>query len=272
MPDFRVISLHGAPRSGTSWLGKIFDSHPAVAYRYQPLFSYRFKDAIDARSSRAEVESFLADLYAVDDDDFILQRHQRDRGAHPDGLTKLPHPDVLVMKEVRYHHVIETLLRHVPGIKIVGIVRHPCGAINSWLKTPREFNPQWDAASEWQSAPSKNLQRPEEYYGFDKWKELTRLFLRLAREYPQSFYLVRYERLVSNPCAETARMFDFCHLDFHPQVRQFLTSSQSLEVEDPDSVFRTADVADRWKQELDPAIRDTILCELSGTDLAEFTD
>jgi Sulfotransferase family len=30
------ILILGAPRSGTSWLGKIFDSHPAVIYRHEP--------------------------------------------------------------------------------------------------------------------------------------------------------------------------------------------------------------------------------------------
>ncbi len=31
-----MILLLGAPRSGTSWLGKIFDSHPDVLYRHEP--------------------------------------------------------------------------------------------------------------------------------------------------------------------------------------------------------------------------------------------
>jgi Sulfotransferase family len=32
----RVVLLLGAPRSGTTWLGKIFDSHPGVIYRHEP--------------------------------------------------------------------------------------------------------------------------------------------------------------------------------------------------------------------------------------------
>ena len=31
-----VVLLIGAPRSGTTWLGKIFDSHPRVVYRHEP--------------------------------------------------------------------------------------------------------------------------------------------------------------------------------------------------------------------------------------------
>src|SRR5690348_15459254 len=32
----KLVLLLGMPRSGTSWLGKIFDSHPAVIYRHEP--------------------------------------------------------------------------------------------------------------------------------------------------------------------------------------------------------------------------------------------
>jgi Sulfotransferase family len=31
-----LILVLGAPRSGTTWLGKIFDSHPDVLYRHEP--------------------------------------------------------------------------------------------------------------------------------------------------------------------------------------------------------------------------------------------
>lgn len=32
----KVVLVLGAPRSGTSWIGKIFDSHPDVIYRHEP--------------------------------------------------------------------------------------------------------------------------------------------------------------------------------------------------------------------------------------------
>lgn len=35
-PASRLVLLLGAPRSGTTWLGKIFDSHPDVLYRHEP--------------------------------------------------------------------------------------------------------------------------------------------------------------------------------------------------------------------------------------------
>ena len=32
----RVTLVFGLPRSGTTWLGKIFDSHPMTLYRHEP--------------------------------------------------------------------------------------------------------------------------------------------------------------------------------------------------------------------------------------------
>ncbi|MBK7357392.1 sulfotransferase [Propionivibrio sp.] len=270
MLPFRIVSIHGAPRSGTSWLGQIFNSHPDVAFRFQPLFSYRFKGAINPESSKAETERFFHELYAVDSDEFILQTKQRSRGVHPTGMIKLPRPSHLVMKEVRYHYVIETLLSQIEGIKIIGIVRNPCGAINSWLKTPREFNPAWDMWSEWRVAQSKNQGRLEEFFGFDKWMELASLFLYLSQESPEAFHLVRYEDLVSSPLSVTERLFSFCGLELPCQTASFLASSQTTEVDDPDTVFRTPDVAERWENELSPDIRDAILCEIRGTELEVF--
>lgn len=270
MLPFRFVSIHGAPRSGTSWLGQIFNSHPEVAYRFQPLFSYRFKGAIKPESSKEDIEHFLQSLYAEESDEFILQTRQKDRGVHPVGLVKLPRASWLVMKEVRYHYVIETLLRQLPGMKVIGIVRHPCGVINSWLKTPREFKPEWDMLTEWRQAPSKNQGRSEEFYGFEKWRELATLFLDLSRRYPESFHLVRYEDLVRFPLEITERMFGFCGMELSLPTTAFLTASQAAEVEDPDTVFRSPDVAERWEIQLCSEIRETILREVEGTELKVF--
>jgi hypothetical protein len=32
----RIMGIFGTGRSGSSWLGSIIDSHPQVAYRFEP--------------------------------------------------------------------------------------------------------------------------------------------------------------------------------------------------------------------------------------------
>ncbi|WP_405234335.1 sulfotransferase family protein [Lentisalinibacter salinarum] len=50
----RLILLFGLPRSGTTWLGKIFDSHPRTLYRHEP-------DSVDRLDLPLLIESLPAD-------------------------------------------------------------------------------------------------------------------------------------------------------------------------------------------------------------------
>jgi hypothetical protein len=267
----RVVSIHGTPRSGTSWLGKIFDSHSDVAYRFQPLFSYRFKNRITLDASADDINRFLQELYEVRDDDFILGKWRKD--IEPDDVAeikKCPSPSHLVIKEVRYHHLIKKFLATIDNLKVVGIVRNPCAVINSWLQAPKEFDKKWDPMSEWRFAPSKNLGKIEEYNGYEKWKELTTLFLEFQQTYPDCFYLVEYEQLVANPIQTIKSVFSFVNLEMEQQVMGFIHASQSQHVEDAYAVYKSPAVKDRWRGELDTRIVDEITKDLSGTPLERF--
>ena len=132
----KIVSIHGVPRSGTTWLGHIFNSHQNVAFRYQPLFAYRFRDRIDLNSSRKEVYSFLDDLYHCLDDAFILNKPEMASKIHPK-FKKVENPSFLVMKMVRFHYMIKKFLDTIDDVKVIGIVRNPLAVINSWLSSPR---------------------------------------------------------------------------------------------------------------------------------------
>lgn len=62
------ILLCGMPRSGTTWIGKIFDSHPATLYRHEPTSGGHlneipmFPDVKDVEMYRAVVADFVARL------------------------------------------------------------------------------------------------------------------------------------------------------------------------------------------------------------------
>lgn len=262
----KVISVHGVPRSGTSWLGQIFNSHPEVAYRFQPLFSYRFKDHISLQSTAADIRAFLDDLACATDDDFIM------RGLAPDELhfQKWANPTHLVMKMVRYHHLIENLLDAVDELKVIGIVRNPCAVINSWLQAPREFDSGWDPLEEWRYAVRKNANRPEEYNGYEKWKEVALEFLDFQERYSRRFYLIQYETLVENPVMEVRTLLDFAGLSSHRQVSDFLAFSRSRSNPHPYSVTKAPSVRDRWRTELDKQISHAIEDDLAGTVLERF--
>ena len=67
------VAIFGVPRSGTSWVGQLFNSSPHTAYRYQPIFSYSFEESIDAESSEDDIAAFHQSLFETNDD-FVLQK------------------------------------------------------------------------------------------------------------------------------------------------------------------------------------------------------
>ena len=260
------VMINGAPRSGTSWLGQIFNSSPVTSYRFQPLFSYAFKDHLTLNSTKSEITKFFNEV-SVTDDDFILQTDQLRRKIHSEFQKDVP--THTVMKHVRYHYLLKHILEISDDIKVIGIIRHPCGVINSWLKTPREFNPEWDI-SEWKHGSMKNKNQPGEYYGFEKWKETNSLFLKLHNQYPERFKIIQYDDLVKDRITTTQTIFDFVDLEMTNQTFDFLTKSQEKEIDDPDTAFRLSDVSERWKYELDTYIVNEIHNDLIGSEL-EFT-
>lgn len=251
----QVVAIFGAPRSGTTWLGQIFNSSPHAAYRFQPLFSYRFKGRLRPDSTNVEIVQFYDDLLLTKDD-FVLQTKNisGNKGLYFD-KAEITH---LVWKEVRYHFVIEQLIRK-SSIKIIGIVRHPCAVINSWLNAPKEFDTSWNPLDEWRFAQRKNMGLMEEYNGFEKWKELAFLYLRLSKEYPHQFKIVVYERLNDQPHEMVRKLFDFVGLRIGDQTTEFIDASRSTESADPYGVFRVGKRNESWRVQLQPVIQDAIL-------------
>jgi hypothetical protein len=179
-------------------------------------------------------------------------------------------PTHIVFKETRYLHVIENILTQCSDVKIVGIVRNPLAVLASWLSAPREFKPEWDIHNEWRKAQSKNQNRPEEYYGFDKWEEIADAFLLFKSQFPKQFLLVSYDELNRAPLETTKKLFDFCGLDICDEVQKFLIDSKSRHDPDPYSVYR-ANASDKlWQNTLPNKIAKQIMLKLQNTPLDIF--
>ena len=263
-----VIVIAGVPRSGTSWLGQLIDSSLDVAYRFQPIFSYAFKDAVNMDSDREDYERFFKGIYESTDD-FLLQTDKREAGLYPT-FEKKDNPEYLAFKTCRYQYLLSKMLQYFENLKVLGIVRHPCGAINSWLKNAKEFPKEADPRKEWRFGTCRNKGRPEEFFGFYKWKEVAHLYLDLQEKYPNQMYIVDYEELVDNPIVVSQSIFDFVGLEFTEQTESFLKASHSVHKESPYAVFKDKSVRDRWKSELDPYIVNEITRDIEGTRLARF--
>ena len=264
----QIIMIVGMPRSGTSWLSQILDSCPQVCFRLSPLFSYAFKNAVNENSSKEAYENVFRGAYAAHDE-FMGQTRNRELGHYPVFKIKDSAPEFLVIKMTRFHNLISTILRYFENLRIAAIVRHPCGAINSWLATPKEFPQEADPMKEWRTGACRKT-GPEEFWGFEDWKKVTRLHLSLAAEYPDRFTIVQYEDLVTNPVGKTRQLFSFLELPYTPQTEAFLIESQSRHDEDTHATYKDPGVKDQWKTRLHPQIQAEILKETQHTDLEQF--
>ncbi len=264
----KIIWLNGMPRSGTSWLSQIFDSHPDVRFKLSPLFSYAFKNALDSNSTKKEWKNFFKEVYFLNND-FLNQTNRRKTGEYPIFKLKNSTPNYLAIKETRYHNLTKRMLDLLRGIKFIHIIRNPCGAINSWLKAPREFPKDADPSKEWKTGVCRKTGK-EEFWGFNDWKLLTSMYLDLQKKFPNKVLVICYEDLVDEPFKITRKIFDFVNLNLHQQTMNFLISSNSKHHAGEYAVFKNKDVKYKWKRQLSPKIIKEIYSDLKRTPLEKY--
>lgn len=270
MKKLSKVAIHSVPRSGSTWLGSIFDSHPQVNYKLQPLFSYAFKDALNSESTIEQINSFFQ-LISESNDDFLMQNEGKAKGIIPEFSKTLPMTHICY-KEVRYHHILRNLLLKDNEIKVIGIIRNPMAVIWSWLNAPKEFKKElgWKMEEEWRYAPSKNLNKPEEFNGFEKWKEVSLLFEQLRKEFPNQFYLVNYKNLLINTLDTVTELFNFVGLTVKDQTFQFLNKSRKANVLDAYGVYKNKENDREWVDNLPDFIVKEIIEDLNGTSLEKY--
>ncbi|MFH1457014.1 MAG: sulfotransferase [Patescibacteria group bacterium] len=263
----KIIVVAGVPRSGTSWLSQIIDSSPQVRMRFQPLFSYAFKDAVNEDSSKKEYNNFFNGIYKSNDD-FLLQSDKRKSGIYPT-FSKDKNQNILAFKAVRYHYLLEPMLRKFKHLKVVGIIRHPCAVMNSWINNPSEFPAGCNSLNEWRHGMCKNS-GPEDFFGYYKWKEVANMYLDLKDKYPKRVYILKYEDLVLKTEKNNKDLFSFMGLPLKKQTLDFIQESTKKHIDNPYSVYKNKSVIDKWKKQLNPKIIKEIYADLEKTRLEKY--
>lgn len=263
----QIFFLAGVARSGTSWVGQILASHPRVCFRFQPLFSYEFKGRVNEDSSAEDFRRFFRDLGASGEA-FLRQEDKVASGEYPERQER-GDETTLAFKENRYQSLVAPMLRRVPELRLIGLVRHPCAVLNSWSKNTKEFPPGADFRKEWRLGMCKNS-GPEDYFGYYRWKEVSHLYLDLAAQFPDRVLVLRYEDLVEDPTAGSKAMLGFCGLDYAPEVSAFVEESTSAHNKSYYAVYKDASVAVQWREEMPDDIVKEIYADLRGTRLEQF--
>lgn len=267
MNNLQVIYIAGVARSGTSWLGQIFNSAPEVNFKFQPLFAYEFKNRVNEDSSAMDFINLFNDM-TNENSIFLNQQDKLSTKEYPT-FVKEKNYSHLVFKENRYQNIIEPMMRKNKSLKLIGIIRNPNACLNSWMKLPKEFPEGSDPLKEWRYGDCKNNGH-EDFFGYYKWKEVSNLYLDLKDKWPDRVYIISYEELVRNPIDKTKEIFSFCNIKYTVQTKQFLEDCTTKHMDSPYAVFKNNSVANKWKKEFDPYITNEIKCDLAGTRLEQF--
>jgi len=264
----KKIAIHGVPRSGTSWLGTIFDSSPYVAYRHQPLFSYTHKSALNENSSKIEINSFFNSIYKTSDS-FVLQEGPKKKGLVPS--FRKSHIKFCIYKEARYHNILSNLMKQSDDIVVIAIIRNPLSVLASWKNAPKEFLSSWNFSDEWHLANKKNQDKPEEFYGFKKWLEACKIFELLQIAYPDRFKIIKYNDLITDTISSTTDLFKFCNIPWNKQTFEYLTESPKIDKsESVYSVYRSNPSDQKWEKELLPEIVNEVISTLKEEGLSSY--
>lgn len=160
-PLENLILVVGAPRSGTTWLAKILDSHPDTLYRHEPDEVIASPATLDATEVLPLLRAWSLDrsLRTTTKRPFFQKSWQSPvqrmlRAGLAYGLsaaTRVPglrsvlraatlgdfgNSDRarLVIKTVRWSEGVGTVARALPGSRVVVILRNPCGQIHSVMR------------------------------------------------------------------------------------------------------------------------------------------
>ncbi len=231
----KKIAIFSVPRSGSTWLGEIFNSSMVVKYCFQPIFSYSFNTRFNNLNNSNDLHSIYTELLKTNDD-FIIQKKQRNEQYLPKFIKKPP--THLVFKEVRYINLISQLNELDPDLKFIFLIRNPIDVINSWIKAPKEFNSCWKIDEELIYAHKKNNNEIFNFYGLDAWVKTTKIFEKFSKLNKNQAVITRYEDLRKNTIEETERLFKHANLDLEKQTKFFINQSKQLNNSDPYSVYR----------------------------------
>ncbi|HJU83532.1 MAG TPA: sulfotransferase [Holophagaceae bacterium] len=252
--------LTGAPKSGTTWLGKLLDAHPEITCRGEACvhhFGLRMVEASksynDLLAKRREVITDSNDFPPMKWADVMaLMRHFIELRLEAIADPAKPGLRFLGEKDPEHGMHLKVLNDLFPEGKVIHIIRDGRAVfVSAWHHNVRSQDP--------------NLKR----LGFDDFLDITAMEwadrVQRAREAGKllgdRYFELRYEDLAAEPEHWAGRVFDFLGARADAATVKACVESASFEKlsrgrkpghEDKASFFRKG-VPDDWKNELSPA-------------------
>jgi hypothetical protein len=298
-----AILIVGAPRSGTTWLAKILDSHPDVLYRHEPDEAVPPSGSIEADMARwvgqrdprtAGKRPFFAKSWRTGAARLVRTGLvYAGAAASRIGLPAWPIPDLgaigrarVVVKSVRLSAGLGEFARAYPEGRAVLILRHPCGQVASVMRGTRSG--LFDLAEAGTDMPFDEVEaiRFAARHGVDEaafqrlpdaakyawsWREFCETAI-AGIEGRGNALVVIYEDLCAKPVEEARRILAFVGLGWDRRVETFLErSTRGDGAEGYYAVVRNSiAAAERWRVEMVVGDQEAVRETVRGSPLAWF--
>jgi hypothetical protein len=300
-----TIFVVGSPRSGTTWLAQVFDSHPTILYRHEPDElsparpgqepAVQIADWLRQRGLRAAAKrphfrkSWRPLPLAVARQTIRAALATMERLIPSNGIVL---PDMVSPYRWRFVRAAIKLVnwdvthvaRTLPDTRCILILRHPCGQIasmmagiaayqSSRLGTASKVPIDLTAAAACASREGVDAERfaalPYAARLAWNWLAFNEPAVQGVRDLPNA-RIVIYEDLCRRPEAVARDLFDFAGLDWNVNTAAFLSSSTHNDrPAGYYDVFReTVLVADRWRQSMSSADQEAVRSVVSTSALS----
>jgi hypothetical protein len=158
----KIALLAGFPRSGTTWISNLINSHPSVAYRHEflgrcygqipvSLFEHlKHNKGLNDDEHHQLVRLLLSATVTADRPPFFAKEHLRFAspqlhhfawlaarampplaGIYRTLYTPTQQPKVVLVKETRSSHNMDSMISGLRVEQCIFLFRHPCGCIAS---------------------------------------------------------------------------------------------------------------------------------------------
>lgn len=279
--DGRPVFIMGLPRSGTTWLAKMFDSHPQTYYLHEPDISLRVKDALpewpvapygDAVLEKTHAycrslehvwtprstgkgpffsKGFLSPL------DKLRQKVATAAGAAQSPPRADPEKIRLIMKSVSNFSRLGIFAHSSPQTRHIAVVRHPLGQVDSMLRGMKggrfydtKITFDWllrcpDAGGLGLSESVMNKASDAERVAW-LWTLSTNAAAKLDAD---NIRLVYYDNICVDPIGSFKELFEYSELDMPMATKNFLSSTTNTDGSDKYfGVNRvSADEPNKWR-------------------------